>query len=156
MNDFFDLFPDLPWPRYPRRAITEQVRQIRRGTDEARERFNRAVVERQVRAASVRSFADAGREWRISTAGGVAPKWRGDGREIYYLDRDSRLMAVSLTLSRIGSGVVQHDPPRALFALAPGSTFEPAADSQRFLVNAVVATPPIAVILNWRPPAGTK
>jgi hypothetical protein len=107
----------------------------------------------------VRSFPDAGREWRISTAGGAAPKWRGDGREVYYLDRDSRLMAVSLTLPAIGIGVVQHDPPRALFALAPGSTFEPAADGQQFLVNAVLdeaATPPIAVILNWRPPAGTK
>jgi hypothetical protein len=68
-------------------------------------------------------------------------------------------MAVSLTLPAVGNGVVQHDPPRALFALAPGSTFEPAADGLRFLVNAVLdeaATPPIAVILNWRPPAGTK
>ena len=86
----------------------------------------------------VRSFPDAGREWRISTTGGAVPKWRGDGREIYYLNPDSHLMAVSLTLPATGAGVVQHDPPRALFALPQGSAFEPAADGQRFLVNAVL------------------
>ena len=84
------------------------------------------------------------------------PKWRGDGRELYYLDPDARLIAVSLTLPATGVGVLEHGQPTPLFRLVPGSLFEPAADGQRFLVNVVLdeaRTPPITVILNWRPPA---
>lgn len=104
----------------------------------------------------VRSFPDEGREWRISTAGGTAPMWNGDGRELFYVDRESHLMAVSITPPAKAGGVLEHGQPHALFTLTPGSTFEPARDGQKFLVNAVIdetRTSPIAVILNWRPAA---
>ncbi len=101
----------------------------------------------------VRPFPGPGREWRISTGGGTAPRWRQDGREIYYLGSDNHLMAVNVTLPATATGVVEHGAPTALFALRAGSTFDPAPDGQKFLVDAVLedlTTPPITVILNWR------
>ena len=37
--------------------------------------------------------ADA--RWQISTSGGTMPRWRGDGREIYYWALDGTFMAVA-------------------------------------------------------------
>ena len=34
--------------------------------------------------------------WQISTSGGVQPEWRGDGRELFYLDPAGTLMAVDI------------------------------------------------------------
>ncbi len=36
------------------------------------------------------------RKWPVSTNGGYEPRWRADGREIYYLSEDRKLMAVSV------------------------------------------------------------
>jgi hypothetical protein len=54
--DLFDLFVDLPWPRYRKRAMTEQVGQIRRVTDAARERLNVGIAGRPGRATSIRAL----------------------------------------------------------------------------------------------------
>ena len=42
----------------------------------------------------VRSFPEAGRPLRVSTAGGSTPAWRGDGRELFYLDLTGTLLAI--------------------------------------------------------------
>jgi Tol biopolymer transport system component len=42
----------------------------------------------------VRSFPDLRGKWQISTSGGTFPRWRGDGRELFYIDNDQKLMAV--------------------------------------------------------------
>lgn len=41
----------------------------------------------------VRTFPASDAKWRISANGGSAPRWRGDGREVFYLAADGRLMA---------------------------------------------------------------
>jgi eukaryotic-like serine/threonine-protein kinase len=33
-------------------------------------------------------------KWQISTAGGDKPRWRRDGKELYYIDLDGKMMAV--------------------------------------------------------------
>jgi Tol biopolymer transport system component len=92
----------------------------------------------------------------VSTAGGLTPRWRRDGRELYYLATastmvfgatvpDGRLMAV--TISPDGRPSV----PTPLFSVrAVGSQFD-TRDGQRFLVNVEnrVASLPITVDLNW-------
>jgi Tol biopolymer transport system component len=89
----------------------------------------------------------------ISSGGGELPRWRGDGKELFYLAPDNRLMAVPVdgsgTTVAVGDGV-------PLFAanLIRGSTFPYAvtADGQRFLINApgVKAAPlPITLLVNW-------
>jgi Tol biopolymer transport system component len=49
----------------------------------------------------VQSFPDPkGVKWQITAEGGVEPKWRRDGSELYYLALDGKLMAVSVTRDR--------------------------------------------------------
>ena len=44
----------------------------------------------------VQPFPAAGGKWQISTNGGENPKWRRDGKELFYLGLDRRLMAVEV------------------------------------------------------------
>ena len=46
----------------------------------------------------VQPFPDpSGGKWQISTDGGVTPRWRGDGRELFYLDASGRIVAAAVT-----------------------------------------------------------
>ena len=92
------------------------------------------------------------RKWPVSTNGGYEPRWRADGREIYYLSEDRKLMAVS-----VGAGP-SFGIPKPLFQtnVPPGVTslrthYVPSRDGQRFLVNVATDTvaSPITVVLNW-------
>jgi Tol biopolymer transport system component len=101
----------------------------------------------------VQPFPGPGAKSQISTGGGNLPQWRRDGREIVYLGPDNRLMAVPVMLPVNGS-VAEAGTPVALFQTRPGSEFAASPDGQRFLVNTLpedAATPPITVILNWKP-----
>jgi Tol biopolymer transport system component/tRNA A-37 threonylcarbamoyl transferase component Bud32 len=80
-------------------------------------------------------FPRPSEKWQLSNAGGSLPQWTGDGREVVYLGRDNRLMAVPLEErgSRLDVGV-----PRPLFdtrPVGPRSFFDVAPDGQRFLIN---------------------
>ena len=43
--------------------------------------------------------AAAGGQWQVSTAGGVFPAWRPDGKELYYLNPAGVMMAASITVT---------------------------------------------------------
>jgi len=60
----------------------------------------------------VRTFPDSGKRWRVSTDGGRTPVWRRDAGEIYYVDADERITAVTV---RSSSGELVFGRPRALF-----------------------------------------
>jgi Tol biopolymer transport system component/tRNA A-37 threonylcarbamoyl transferase component Bud32 len=100
----------------------------------------------------VASFPSPGGRWQISSDGGTQPVWRRDGRELFYLGADRKLMAVPITAGpRFGFG-----PPHALFQTRARYTgniaYDVAPDGQRFLVNTLVgseAIPPITVVMNW-------
>ena len=88
---------------------------------------------------------------QISVGGGRRPRWRLDGRELFYVGAENRLMAVSIGQGRSG---LEAGPPRALFRMPSDAPYEPSPDGQRFLVTTVVSeASPITIILNWRPPA---
>ena len=85
----------------------------------------------------------------LSTSGGFEPRWRGDGRELYYLTPERRIAAVEV---RIGAGV-EPGSPRRLFdaridALPPPlvvsngyrKTYTVTPDGQRFLVNVLAGS----------------
>jgi Tol biopolymer transport system component len=92
----------------------------------------------------------AGAKVRISTAGGFSPRWRRDGRELFY-SNDNKLMAVDVKLG----GTRKIGAPTALFAgrfYPDGSGWVPFADGRRFLFVERVGEPPspkINVVLNW-------
>ena len=101
----------------------------------------------------VQTFPVSHRKWLISTNGGYEPRWQRDGREIYYLSEDHKLMAVS-----VGAGP-SFGVPKALFQTrvpsgvhAIRTNYVPAGDGRRFLVNTQIADAapnPITVVLNW-------
>jgi len=103
----------------------------------------------------VRSFPPSGGKWQVSTAGGAQPQWRRDGRELYYISPDRKLMAVEVK----GDGsTFEVGVPKVLFELrvpgipGPRNYYVAAAAGRRFLVTSVLeeATPqPISVVLNW-------
>ena len=92
------------------------------------------------------------------SGGGAAAGGGRDNRELFYLGPDNHVMSVALTMSADGKSVGRAwQRPVKLFPLRPGSTFEPARDGWRFLVNAVVEVSTagsfiIVVILNWAGP----
>ncbi|PYT19609.1 MAG: hypothetical protein DMG57_44750 [Acidobacteria bacterium] len=98
-------------------------------------------------------------KWPISTGGGVFTRWRGDGKELFYLT-DERIMAVEVR-SGTSNGRPTFDAgiPKPLFNVKSYGNFPftVTADGQRFLVNTQVSeekSPSITVILNWA--AGLK
>ena len=99
----------------------------------------------------VRSFPGPGGTWQVTTAGGFTPHWRGDGKELYYLNPDNKIMAVPIS----SEPAFQAGAPVALFTAHPGqasSLFEASGDGQRFLVNTApeqAASPPLHLLLNW-------
>jgi hypothetical protein len=96
-------------------------------------------------------FPEFGPKLQVSVGGGTFPRWRRDGRELFYLGPDNRLMSVAVARNgnRLDAG-----PPRPLLTLPTTSLYEPSPDGQRFLVEAVVSeASPISVILNWKRPA---
>ncbi len=101
----------------------------------------------------VQPFPGSGARHRISTNGGRNPRWRADGRELFYLADDATMMAVPIDLTtRFDVGV-----PKAVFASrAPGPNprFAVTRDGQRFLMIArpqdATTGEALTVILNWR------
>jgi serine/threonine protein kinase len=99
-----------------------------------------------------------GERWRISTNGGTQPRFRGDGKELFYLADDGQLMAVAL---RPKGSTLEYGSPTPLFrprmmprGAQPWFEYDVDRDGQRFLVGTVVdgaGTPPpsAVVVLNW-------
>jgi serine/threonine protein kinase/Tol biopolymer transport system component len=81
----------------------------------------------------VRPFPGPGGRWQVSTAGGVFPQWRRDGKELFYISIDNKIMAVPVRLD----STFQAGSPAALFPVRRDSTYDVSADGQRFLVKSV-------------------
>jgi Tol biopolymer transport system component len=101
----------------------------------------------------VRSFPGHGRSWQVSSNGAApfTPRWRRDGREIYYEGFDSRLMAVSIDLQAQPASV-RVATPSALFRFQEPGAFNASPDGQRFLIDTPAgasSVPSITVLLNW-------
>jgi serine/threonine protein kinase len=109
----------------------------------------------------VRPFPGPGGDTRTSTEGGIQPRWNPNGKELFYVAPDDRLMAVPLVVSSDGK-TVEPGTPVALFQTDVGSTvnlkfkqqYLVTKDGQSFIMNSTVPggiASPITVILNWKP-----
>ena len=99
----------------------------------------------------VARFANSQERWRVSTAGGHNPHWRGDGQELFFVDAEKRFMAVPM---KIGDSLTP-GLPSPLFRIDTllGNDYDVTADGQRFLVtrtNATAQAVPFNVIVNWQ------
>jgi hypothetical protein len=103
----------------------------------------------------VTSFPGAAGKWQVSRGGGTEPRWRGDGKEIFYAGPSGMLTAVPVN----SEGTFATGTPAPLFQIrgrAPISstdvfTYDVAKDGKRFLVNRYVKpehVAPLTILLN--------
>jgi Tol biopolymer transport system component len=105
----------------------------------------------------VRPFPGPGERFAVSIGGGTQVRWGRDGKDLFYVARDGRLMAVPIQLT---SNTPDIGTPVALFPLPIGGACSKAmppaymvsTDSRQFLVATVKedAPAPITVILKWK------
>ena len=98
-------------------------------------------------------------QWQVSTSGGVQPRWRPDGRELYFIGPNGEMMAAPIAAT---GTTLEPGAPVALFPTriygggvenSLGRQYDVARDG-RFLINTVLddTTSPITLIQNWKPP----
>ena len=104
----------------------------------------------------VQSFAASGGKWQISTGGGDQPKWRRDGKELFYLSSAKKLMSVSVTS---GAAFEAGIPVELFEVFVPAKSmtgdrndYVVADNGRKFLVCNYVdkeSARPITVVSNW-------
>jgi Tol biopolymer transport system component len=109
----------------------------------------------------IEAFPNGGQKIRISgDFGGVQPRWRRDGRELYFVASDGSLMAV--TVEETG-GVLKVGTPKALFkttiesngGIGTRASYDATRDGSRFFVteqkkDPAADTQPVTVLVNWQ------
>jgi serine/threonine protein kinase len=103
----------------------------------------------------VSPFPSLSSRWQVSN-GGEEPRWRNDGKELFYLSSENKMMAVPV---KLGSNFEAGTPVtlfqthlRQLIASADLVRYDVSADGQKFLINSRVDEPnaaPLSVVLNW-------
>jgi hypothetical protein len=114
----------------------------------------------------VRPFPPGEGEWTISIAGGEQPRWRGDGKELFFEAADGKMTAVPVKAIPGARPSFEPGAPLALFDAHMASAtdnllfeYDVAADGKRFLINTTggsgaASSPPLTVVTNWS--AGLK
>jgi hypothetical protein len=105
-----------------------------------------------------RPLSHPGDKVQISVAGGAQARWRSDGKELYYVGLDGRMMAVPVT---VGASGIEAGNPSPLFPSHIGDPLQTnmrrayvvPGEGQRFLIDTLLETEaaPITVLLNWKP-----
>jgi len=104
----------------------------------------------------VSAFSNPLSKRQISRGGGQEPRWRRDGKELFYLSADAKLMAVPVK----AGATFESGPPEALFqtharqniGVMDAFSYDVTRDGQRFLINVKIDDPspaPLAIVLNW-------
>ena len=104
----------------------------------------------------VSPFPSANGKWQVSSAGGQEPRWRQDGKELFYLSAEGKMMAVAVTTSpgfAAGSPVAlfqthRRQPDSSLDVFS----YDVSRDGQRFLIDTKVDetnAAPLSVFINW-------
>ncbi len=104
----------------------------------------------------VSPFPSPSSKWQVSRGGGEEPRWRRDGKELFYISADRKVTAVPVNLGT----TFQSGQPVTLFqshlrqpiSAQDVFSYDVTADGQKFLVNTKVDSPnaaPLSVILNW-------
>jgi eukaryotic-like serine/threonine-protein kinase len=111
----------------------------------------------------VRPFPPSEVEWAISIAGGQQPRWRGDGKELFFEAADGKMMSVAVKAIAGTKPSFEAGAPAPLFdtyIVPSGTTFQydVTFDGKRFLINTVNgsggASLPLTLVTNWT--AGLK
>ena len=100
----------------------------------------------------IQPFPPTGDRWQVSTTGAGTPRWRGDGRELFFVAGNGMLMAAAIDPGAVPViGVAT--PLFQTLRSEGGAGFDVSADGQRFLMPippGVADAVPITVRMNWR------
>ncbi len=100
----------------------------------------------------VRPFPGPGGKYQVSTTSGARPRWRRDGKELYYFADDNKLMAVEVKASGSTFEVGSVRPLFDAHAYQLGLVYDCTPDGQRFLFNMVAGeetSTPVTLVVNW-------
>jgi eukaryotic-like serine/threonine-protein kinase len=101
----------------------------------------------------ITAFPRGGATWQVSSSGGITPKWRRDGKELFFLDPQDNIVAVDVNTS---GNAVKLGAPHTLFQ-AVGiqrdyGPYDVTADGKKFLINSgnlKEGTEPLTLVQNW-------
>jgi hypothetical protein len=96
----------------------------------------------------VASFPASGRKRQVSTAGGALPRWRPNGKELFYVAPDNRLMAADVNTK---GGTFEVKKVEPLFG-AVFDSYDVSADGLRFMTVSPVGgqtNSPLTILQNW-------
>ncbi len=101
----------------------------------------------------VQNFPTPVGRWQVSTGGGIQPKWRSDGKELFYLALDGSLMSVPVTLGDTferGSAAPLFQTRLEILTGLVWHQYDVSRDGQRFLINMPDSfkAPPLTVVVN--------
>ena len=90
-------------------------------------------------------------KWLISTGGGRCPRWRSDGKEVFYLSPSNQMLVAAVEET---AGALEVGRAHVLFrssavnSLAP---FDVSADGMKFVITSLSSgpSPPLTLIVNW-------
>ncbi len=105
----------------------------------------------------LQSYPVSGAKHQVSTAGASQPRWRADGKELYFLSTGRDMMAVDISIEK--DGRLSVGVPRRLFSANPvtlisnhRNSYDVTPDGQRFLINSSGTSTgvlPITIVVNW-------
>jgi serine/threonine protein kinase len=102
----------------------------------------------------ITAFPSAGAKWQVTTGGGCGPRWRGDGKELFFADGNGGILAVDV--AGTGNSLVL-GTPHVLFRArmqtdGPLGAFDVTRDGKKFLVNSASTQgggDALTVVTNW-------
>jgi Tol biopolymer transport system component len=104
----------------------------------------------------VSPFLSGNGKWQVSSGGGQEPRWRKDGKELFYVSADGKMMTVAVTASasfEAGSPVALFQTHRRQPVSAEDVfSYDVSGDGQRFLIITKVDeanAAPLSILLNW-------
>jgi Tol biopolymer transport system component len=104
----------------------------------------------------VSPFLSANGKWQVSSAGGTEPRWRKDGKELFYRSAEGKMTAVAVTTGarfEVGSPVALFQTHRRQPVSSQDVfSYDVSGDGQRFLIATKVDetnAAPLSVLLNW-------
>ena len=91
-------------------------------------------------------------KWQVSASGGTIPRWRADGKELFFIDLSSRMTVTAVTEN---GNDLEFGSPETLFpmTLRPGSRgYDVTTDGQKFLINTLAdqESPTVVIVKDWK------
>ena len=102
----------------------------------------------------VTAFPQAKGKWQVSSTSGTTPRWRRDGRELFFCQTDGILMAAEVTAGKdsFAVGSIKQLSERRVFQTFFSATYDVFPDGQRFIMAAIkpeAIHAPLTLVTNW-------